>query len=180
MNWSYIAGFFDGEGTIGKKNPSSRRPMFYEPSLCNTHAPTIEAIGAFLTAEGIGHRVFRRVHKNPKHNDCYYLTIRDVRNTELFLRNVIPHLVTKSAKAKMALEWAEKTKGQVIRPQIEIENAIRMYLNSPVSLDYIFRTTGIPPTTISHYAKRNGIKLRAPGLIPKSQTQPKQPPCQRP
>jgi hypothetical protein len=180
MNWSYVAGFFDGEGTIGMRTPSSRRPAYYEPSLCNTHKPTIDAISSFLEAESIRHRVFRRVHKNPKHNDCYYLTIRDVRATEQFLKQIIPHLITKTVRAKAALAWAKKTKGLTLRPHAEIEKAIQMYLSSPVSLRDIFKTTGIPQTTISHYAKRHGIKLRPQGHIPNAQLQPTQPSSQRP
>lgn len=108
MNIQYIAGHFDGEGTIGLYiTPGSRDPRYRsgrrEPcwvrvvSVVGCYAPTIEGYG-----ERFGGAVRKRLREGPRR--CRWeWTIGAVADIDEFLSTVLPHLREKYEQAELML-----------------------------------------------------------------------------
>lgn len=99
--YSYLAGFFDGEGHI----------ICYKIEN-NLHQPTVK-IGATNTVitplelfkESFGGRIVKRErHKdNPKHKDCYEWVCSVCEHVDVALTKMLPYLLIKQEKAEKAL-----------------------------------------------------------------------------
>lgn len=96
MNWKYIAGFFDGEGSI--VSGSGVSSVYVRISQKNRHI--LDDIRFFLSANGIvsGITFDKRVSK-PSHN--LYLASRS--SVTLFLTSIFPYLRVKKTIAQDAL-----------------------------------------------------------------------------
>ncbi len=52
MDWSYVAGFFDGEGHVGL-HPAKHGGKQILLTMSNTHAATVAALHVFLIKQGL-------------------------------------------------------------------------------------------------------------------------------
>ena len=80
LRWSYLAGFYDGEGTIGFRVVKEKRPSrtlndtegwYLTPYLqiANIHKPTMEKIQKFLQSQQIiSHLIPQNYGKNREKN----------------------------------------------------------------------------------------------------------------
>lgn len=100
VDLAWLAGILDGEGTITLCGNRRKRSYYIQVSIGMTHLPTIQHIRR-TTAVGF---FVRSVPKNPKHRTCYYWTAR-CKNAAMWLRKLLPYLVTKKRQAKIALEY---------------------------------------------------------------------------
>ena len=74
MNLDYLAGFIDGEGTIGfTKGPTNMVPYI---SISNTNFNVLEEIKNYLLAEGITSRLIVKKQRNERWAIAYALLIR--------------------------------------------------------------------------------------------------------
>ncbi len=74
MNLDYLAGFIDGEGTIGfEKSPGRYVPYI---SISNTNLDVLEKIKNFLQEEGINSKLDARKQRNERWAVSYVLLIR--------------------------------------------------------------------------------------------------------
>ncbi len=85
MTWEYIAGFFDGEGTI------SRNTSGFRISMPQTNQEVLEKIRHFSGLGNICKVTKRKSHW--KDSWTYYITKQ--KNVLIFLKGISPHLVLK-------------------------------------------------------------------------------------
>lgn len=102
MNWSYVAGFFDGEGNINVSPCYGKcRGSSYLASMCQSGSEGIEvlqSIKTFLHAEGIP-SMFRAEKPRENCRRMYVLRVWGRTNLKLFLSKIYPFLVVKRVKA---------------------------------------------------------------------------------
>jgi len=112
---AYIAGFFDGEGSIYISK--SKKQYFLTVSVVNANLYVLEFIRKLLH---IG-KVSRNPDKNMKHRKVYRLRLysNDAKN---FLEIVLPYLRVKTEQAKLAIEFQSRMKnGRLTIPKEEQE-----------------------------------------------------------
>lgn len=101
LELSYIAGFFDGEGSVGiHRSYAKNRAVRYElqVALVNTDPRPLWEVQKMF-----GGGVYLRKHL-PKHKDTYHWTLGQ-RASETFLKAILPWLIVKKARAELALEF---------------------------------------------------------------------------
>lgn len=118
MDWSYVAGFLDGEGSISLARGGSyrykgvRREPTYRPavSLSNTNREVLDAIATFV---GIG-KV--HVHREERGNKTGFVYMLTGQRASKLLAGVLPHLIVKREQAEIALAFIERRAAQRTRP----------------------------------------------------------------
>lgn len=100
MNSSYIAGFFDGEGTL---NISSNR---WRISIPQTHFEVLNEIKRFV---GYGN-IYKTKKKEGHHKDAWVYTISDRNNVLSFLLMIKPFLIVKKDFINEQIEALEDKK----------------------------------------------------------------------
>ena len=104
---SWLAGFVDGEGSIGFDKATSKKDLHYPTiTITNTHLPTIERIATILSTCGIRFWVSTPNHRNSKWKSYRVVVIRGLRRVKPFLELIIPYLYTKKEQALKVLEFA--------------------------------------------------------------------------
>jgi len=101
----YLAAFLDGEGGI-QITRTERKDREYKTALhpavyfTNSFRPAIDAIRELL---GAGSKITARSREGRK--EMHVLHITGVRNIQLFLDVLLPHLIIKSTRAVVMLEY---------------------------------------------------------------------------
>lgn len=107
MNWKYIAGYFDGEGTVGlsigrdkRKSSNSLSGWGFQPfiSLNTCDFDVIDRIAKFLTSNKIVTHTRLRVSKNPAWSDSMELKVWSNKNVVAFAKAILPHSISKRAQ----------------------------------------------------------------------------------
>lgn len=93
MDWRYIAGFFDGEGSV-TKNLSG-----FRITIPQTHRVILESIQSFTGIGSVTKQVKRRSHW---HESWTYAISRQ-EHVYFFLKHVQPHIVVKKDKVTKVL-----------------------------------------------------------------------------
>lgn len=102
MNWGYIAGFFDGEGSIVTNVNGNGHGI--RISITNTHLPTMQAIEQFLNRQGItGLLVIKPPAQGRK--ACWHWRSSNRFAIIGFLNAILPFSITKHDKAVDTLNW---------------------------------------------------------------------------
>ncbi|MGC9101431.1 MAG: LAGLIDADG family homing endonuclease [Caldisericum sp.] len=112
---AYIAGFFDGEGSI--YTSKGKKQYFLTVSITNTNLYVLEFIRELLH---IG-KISKNPDKNLGHRKVYRLRLysNDAKN---FLEILLPYLKVKAEQAKIAIEFQNKMKnGKLTIPKEEQE-----------------------------------------------------------
>jgi hypothetical protein len=99
---AWLAGFLDGEGTIGLYR-NSPKSFHVRLSVVNSHAGSIELVKSM-----IGGGITSRVRKNPKHKDCYVWQSNDTGLVLGVLRKIEPYLVIKREQALLIIRYIEE------------------------------------------------------------------------
>lgn len=101
--WSYIAGFLDGEGTItmGTREPIHRKTGYIQPLLClsNTNLEVMK---------WIQNRIGGNIHPRQKHDRWklqYQLSISPIRHINQVLKSLLPYLIVKRERGKLMQEY---------------------------------------------------------------------------
>jgi len=94
MDWSYVAGFFDGEGSV------TRHGNGYRVTIPQTNFEVLQKI---MQSATVGHVVGLR--KRQEHwKDCWMYYITKQSDVELFLRHIAPHVLVKKKPVEQALK----------------------------------------------------------------------------
>jgi hypothetical protein len=107
MSWTYIAGFFDGEGCIGFYPAKNTTRVLVEMCQAEPREHVLFEIQGFCASQGINltHRVVaRRGNHAPTHK--LYTVNRAVASE--FLKRVEPYLHVKLLKAQEMIAWADE------------------------------------------------------------------------
>jgi len=126
MNWSYIGGFFDGEGTISV-------PMGYEKLkrpvviIYQSEKAPLLAIQQFMVDFGIECYLHETHYKNNWTKKAIFRlqpkTLNDVRK---FLYHVFPHLILKRQLAEDSWRWARAYPALTRRQNGRMQTAAKM------------------------------------------------------
>lgn len=105
----YVAGFFDGEGCVGRYDMRNRQSVntgkvWRQTHLVitNTHRPTLEAI-----QQVIGGRIVMARRVKEHHAQCFRLVLSSKADVAAALNQMLPYLVTKRAKAEAVVAEIE-------------------------------------------------------------------------
>lgn len=103
MNYDYIAGFFDAEGSIHIFN-NAGRSKYLGVSITNTNKKVLEKIHSFI---GLGYIVKSKRNAESIKQDykvCYKLRL-STRDAAKFLKSLLPYLIIKKRQAKLAIKF---------------------------------------------------------------------------
>jgi LAGLIDADG-like domain len=109
MNWSYIAGFFDGEGclhAIGGGGAGMGTARITIAQSLDVGRRTLEEIAAFLNERCIAAHVYAHKHSkkkivdHPHWRQVWNLWITDNRSVRRFIEGVFPYLRIKKSRAE--------------------------------------------------------------------------------
>jgi len=105
--WQYLAGMFDGEGTISiiRRERSRREAYSLRLTLHSTNKSALEQIQKDF--EGV---LGERDRGNPKHAIAYHLTWNHQQAGEI-LKNIAPFLLIKKTQATLGLEFQRIASG---------------------------------------------------------------------
>lgn len=93
MTWEYIAGFFDGEGSIVAKRSG------YAVMIPQTNEQVLDQIATFI---GVG-KVYSLGKRKAHWKDAWVYCVTDYLGTAKVLKGMYPHLVLKKKLASKAL-----------------------------------------------------------------------------
>lgn len=118
MDWSYIAGFFDGEGCVTYSRPRNNGVIYKQyPYLTfsNTNEKVLASIQEFLSSSGIRSKLnsFSRKHRSERGwKECYTLNIYDKHSVQECIYGMHPYLIVKALDAEWAMELLESVTGR--------------------------------------------------------------------
>jgi len=142
MEWAYLAGFFDGEGSIVRQSKSSCKISFSQNYL-----PVLEEIKLFLEDYDIYSWVSSYTNKNRQYNASYQLQFSASPGVKLFLTNVLPYLIVKAEKAEEALSIIPSNPKPRARLE-DVKDEIRSLRILGLTYSEIIEETGVSRGTI--------------------------------
>jgi hypothetical protein len=136
-DWAYLAGFFDGEGTVSvgavtvpagmqKANPlalgdGTRKQLRVRFTITNTYRPVLDTFAA-----AIGAGVFLHTRQRGNRRLVHVLVTQKMASVRAALRGMLPYLREKRERAELVLRYIESRKvGATRRPISEAE--VKMY-----------------------------------------------------
>ena len=97
MNWSYIAGFFDGEGNLHLNFVKNKTYLQLVCRIYSSDKKVLEKIKKFV---GSG-QIYEK--KKPNLSTVYELLFSKKLNVLFFLKNILPHLIIKKEHVNYVL-----------------------------------------------------------------------------
>ena len=110
---AWVAGFFDGEGTIGlysyERLKKGNSPYIIKRlTIENTNKEVMDYYSEFLNENNIKHyRFFHPKRKDRKSSPIYAVSVVSYRGCEKLLKTLLPYLVCKKKQAQAMLEFLE-------------------------------------------------------------------------
>lgn len=105
---SWLAGIWDGEGSIGFTHVRRKRGKDYFcplVSIGNTSREMMEEILRIMGKIGINPHITFQERKSKKHSPCWKFMIRRHEQIRNFLPTIIPFLITKKELAELLVEY---------------------------------------------------------------------------
>jgi len=146
ISWEYIAGFFDGEGTIGHTSRYA-----YKVSFSQSTMPVLEAIKEFLGGYSIYTWCATYKNKNRKYNESYQLQFSASSGVKLFLEGILPYTIVKRMEVLEALNTIKD-----VRPRVDYDKlkpAIKSLLDAGLNGKEIMRLLRVGRNTINKVKK---------------------------
>lgn len=165
MDWGYVAGFFDGEGTAGIYEEKTKRPGWYRAELSwgNTNLESLERIRDFIQRGKVSEN--RRHKVKPHYKTMYYLKICDREG----ILHVAPMLLRYSIVKREALiriihffqnrENQHKNYGKVA--MLGMEEVRRLYWDEKKSHGAIAQMLGVAESAVKRFMMRYNIPIRS-------------------
>lgn len=155
MDWSYVAGYFDGEGCIRSHKTG------VELNFANTHVDSLRAIQSFL---GCGHinKHFTRTNFN-----CYILTMSHHEDVLRVAEGMLQFSIIKKQRLERMIfyikgrRWSRRSRTKLFAGQIKKEDLERLYLEEKNSMKKIAEIYGLDGYhAILYWMKKFGIPRR--------------------
>lgn len=104
---AWMAGFWDGEGSIGLIKDKKTRILVCQ--LSSTCIKSIKKILSILKNQNISGRGYTYQERDPlKHRDAHYLRVTGISNILKFSKLMVDYSVTKKRHWEIAIEWANR------------------------------------------------------------------------
>lgn len=105
-DWAWLAGFWDGEGSIGIVRDGTSRHLRVQ--LSHTEYGSTLKILKILEDSGIGGRGYTYQERDPsKHRDAHYIRVSGMGNIYRMSKLIVDFAVTKRRHWEIAIEWVE-------------------------------------------------------------------------
>ncbi len=165
MNWGYIAGYFDGEGSVAFHKSAHRgRTTFI--TWHNTHRASLDAMRAFM---GIGTVYERRISAASLGKlRQYVLQISNKIDILTAIAAMEPFLIIKLERVvalrKHLIDNVDETRmvnfGRAVA--VTTEDLTRMYVEQEMPVGEIARLVGVNHSAISREIRARGLEVRSP------------------
>ena len=161
MTWPWVAGFFEGEGCItwytGKKKGTAGRGAVV--TIGQKDQTSLVLIQKFLRQEGIeAARLYWRKPYKSKHRrvvtGCWILQLTRKGENQLFLRRILPYLVSKRQKAIEVLRL-QKTQRRGRLNKNDIGVLLHLW-DRNTRVEVIATVLGVGPQRVRDVAHQNG------------------------
>ena len=161
MTWSYIAGFFDGEGHVGTEG--SNRNYLVSMSQATTRREVIDNISSFLGKDGIRHRFSVKAPCVSHPRGHLTLIIDGYEPVYKFLQRVIPSLIVKYIEALVMLDRCDIALRKSAARNVRLRKAVIAYTNG-MGLKEIRRVYHFSQPQIKNALAAEGKSLRPRGI----------------
>lgn len=148
MNWSYIAGFFDGEGNISIKRRVGRRPQVVL-NMTQKRREVLDEILLFLESQHITAHVYKKT-------SCFYIQIGQAQSCRPFLEAVVSTLIVKKEEAEIGLATLHKQPQSRTKLSTTEKNTIAELRKAGKSYAYIGKQLNRDSSNIFRFVKRLG------------------------
>ena len=105
MNWHYLAGFFDGEGSIESLMRNNRIPKIEIGQSRARGLYLLQEISAFLQSYGIASAVKPKVNRTASLGKLPMYVLCIQKDALVFLRHVLPYVRIKRSEAQDVLRF---------------------------------------------------------------------------
>lgn len=157
MDFSYVAGFFDGEGCVRTQYKSYTLQITIVQST--KQDAVLFEIRDFLRTQGIKANLFVADTSNGRYAPIRTLSIGDSASLIKFFNGVMPHLIVKKEKAIKALEWARAKQSHKDDIAARLRRAVELY-SAGRSGGFIRKSCRITHTQLKAHLARLGIHRR--------------------
>lgn len=154
MNWSYVAGFFDGEGHFGSHTKGIWRASMAQKL---SHREVIDSINDFLSDQGVRTNLFI----NMPNGKCpmAVLAIVNAESLELFCMGVGPFLIVKKLGAEKAIAYARRVLAKKALSKQKLSRAVSAYTGGR-GMPWIWTNVRVDSRTLCNELDRLGIPRR--------------------
>jgi hypothetical protein len=158
MDWSYVAGFFDGEGHVSVIS-TRHRWKTYSVSMANTHKPTCLRIARFLRQRGIQVSFYPQKGTGHSWKTCWKIAVTDRFSAHRFLKSIEPLCLTKRKAVRGVIAFIETRDWALWHSRAEFLRAYKLY-GTGLSLRDVERATGISSRRLRDKAGDYGVRIR--------------------
>lgn len=124
LPWKYLAGLIDGEGCIDVQTSrvKGQDTVYIRPRVRIGMAANARFLLDMIN-NSLGGYFEVRISKNENWQDAHTLTWAGYKQTSMFLRNIVNHLILKKEQARLCLWMETNIKGKQV--STEVRDAIR-------------------------------------------------------
>ena len=153
MNWSYIAGFFDGEGYCSFKGTGTTK-AYVVLGFSNTNRLVLEEIRSFLSIKKL---ITGRIGNYPGSKKiCYTLCIQGHKTILKIAKNLLKYSIVKRGELQKLVDFIENKRWKKSCPDIEALK--ELYFNQKLTCSEIAEKYGVHLQTICRAFKKHNIR----------------------
>jgi len=168
MDWSYVAGYFDGEGNVRfRAAPSRPDYILTSISWSNTHLESLDAIRDFIRCGRIQHKKLKYGYVHQGHQ----LIVSRVADILRIGEQMLPHLVIKRQQLQEMMDYVRAhrkpiSKNWGVLAAVGTAEIERLYREEGMTQEEISAKFGCHRGAVGTFMCRNGINGRRPGPRP--------------
>lgn len=129
--WSYLAGLFDGDGSvhIGRSVKKGRGSIYFNVRITTCHLEASTPIIGFLISEGVLNPKNKNIYAaNRTHKrQIYRITICSTPKVEQFIRGIYPHLIYKRKQCDVLLQAIKEKNRIKLTPNMNIADNVPIF-----------------------------------------------------
>lgn len=166
MEWSYVAGYFDGEGSARFK------ATLVEISFANTHTGSLNAIKDFIGC-GTIYKHWSKERDFIRASKCYTLSISRHQDVLRVAKEMLPHSIIKAEKLAVLIQyietkvWSNRSRAFILQhSNITKELLETLYWKEGKTFDEIGAIYGVKHSAVMYQFDKFGIPSRKRGAGP--------------
>lgn len=160
MNWGYVSGYFDGEGSVvlhQGKRPQKACGLIWH----NTHLPSLEAMRDFIRCG----KIYKRAIRPERHKPGYTLEVRSKSNMIKVGSKMLPYLIIKRDQCENLIQYVRANVGTRAPgfgkvAALSDEQLRLLYWVEQKSFSAIAKEIGVSMSAIAQAFRLRGIKTR--------------------